>query len=84
MPRQHIITTRFISGGLLAALALSGLAGCSTQQGYGAGQAWQRNECYKIAQLNDRQRCLQQVDRSYDDYQKDVDKLGAGKAASQP
>lgn len=54
-----------------AALALL-LAGCSSQQLYGAGQAWQRNECQRIQNAEERSRCMQSTARSYDEYQKDA------------
>lgn len=75
---MHIIdnTKRVAVAGGLAALALLATGGCSSQQAYGVGQAWQRNECYKLAEMNDRQRCLKEADRSYDSYQKDTESLG--------
>lgn len=46
--------------------------GCSSQQLYGVGQAWQRNECQRIADAQERSRCLQSTAKSYDDYQKEA------------
>jgi hypothetical protein len=49
------------------------LAGCSSQQAYGAGQAWQRTECSKISDLQERNRCLSSANTSYDDYKRQAD-----------
>ena len=41
-------------------------SGCSLQQAYGAGQAWQRLDCNRIADTQERQRCA--ASPSYEDY----------------
>lgn len=57
-----------------AALAgLAALAGCASPQSYGAGQAWQRNECYKIDDAQERGRCLASASTSYDDYKRQTE-----------
>ena len=55
---------------LLAALAL---AGCSCPAAYNVGQAWQRNECYKINDAQERSRCLASTHTSYEDYQREAE-----------
>jgi len=50
-------------------------AACSSQQGYATGQAWQQNECNKIIDTPDRERCLARARQSYDTYQRQVDDL---------
>ena len=63
----------------LALLALAHtLTACSSQQLYGAGQAWQRNECFKIADQQERSRCLASSSTSYEQYKREA------KAASEP
>lgn len=54
------------TAGLLLAAALT--AGCSAEQVYNAAAGWRRNECYKIADLEQRERCLKEADRPYDAY----------------
>jgi hypothetical protein len=54
-----------------AGLALL-FAGCSSQQLYGAGQAWQRTECQRIQNAEERSRCMQSTARSHDEYQKEA------------
>jgi hypothetical protein len=50
-------------------------AACSSQQTYASGQTWQRNECNKIIDMQERQRCVTKANDSYDTYQKQVDDL---------
>jgi hypothetical protein len=51
----------------MLALALTA-AGCSTRQAYYAGQSWQRNECNRIVDNVERNRCLGRASMSYDEY----------------
>lgn len=53
-----------------AALVLSA---CSSQQFYGVGQEWQRTECRKINDTQERQRCMASANTSYDDYKRQSD-----------
>lgn len=56
---------------LLASLAAAVSAtACSSQQAYGFGQAWQRNECGRISDMQERQRCMSAASTSYDDYRR--------------
>lgn len=54
----------------LGALA-AGLAACSSQQLYSAGQAWQRAECHKLNDAQERSRCLGSSATSYEQYQRE-------------
>jgi hypothetical protein len=56
---------------LVAATSL--LPACSSQQLYGAGQQWQRNECEEMLDPDQRNRCLQSAATSYDEYQRQSD-----------
>lgn len=47
------------------------LAGCSDQQYYAAGQAWQRERCQGIPDLDARERCLAAAALSYEAYQRE-------------
>jgi hypothetical protein len=53
-----------------AAIAAVALQGCSSQQLYATGQAWQQNECNKIVDMQERQRCMSKASSSYDTYQR--------------
>lgn len=54
-------------------LAASGLQACSSQQVYAAGQGWQRNECFKISDTQERSRCLASASTSYDEYKRQAE-----------
>ena len=49
------------------------LSSCSTQQVYGVGQAWQRNECYRIVDAQEHGRCMAGTSMSYDEYKRRTD-----------
>jgi hypothetical protein len=57
---------------LSLAVALAALlAGCSSAQIYNAAAGWRRNECNRIGDAQQRERCLkEEADRSYDAYRK--------------
>jgi hypothetical protein len=57
----------------LVFLAASSLQACSAQQAYAAGQALQRNECFKISDPQERSRCLAGAGISYDDYKRQAE-----------
>jgi len=46
---------------------------------YGAGQGWQRQECIKINDMQERNRCMASVSMSYDEYKRQVDAQGLNK-----
>jgi hypothetical protein len=54
---------------------LSGLVACSTRQGYASAQNWQRNQCVKIVDAQERLKCMRDTDTPYDQYKKDADGL---------
>lgn len=57
---------------LLALPLMAALASCSSQQLYGVGQAWQRNECFKISDQQERSRCLSSASTSYEQYKREA------------
>ncbi|MGE8655957.1 MAG: hypothetical protein ACN6O8_04340 [Achromobacter sp.] len=61
---RHLVTLA-----CLAAAALSTTA-CSSRQAYDAAQAWRRNECGQILDMQERQRCTGAASTSYDRYQR--------------
>lgn len=57
----------------LVAGAFAGVAvvsGCTSRQAYMVGQGWQRNECTKILNQQDQQRCMAGANTSYDQYKR--------------
>ena len=72
------MTARTLFALLFAAAAT---AGCSSQQTYASGQAWQQNQCQKILDMQERERCLAPTRESYDSYQRKAGELKKGNAA---
>ncbi|ALT79166.1 hypothetical protein [Paucibacter sp. KCTC 42545] len=53
------------------ALSLSLLSACSSQEWYAAGREAQRDQCNKLMDSAQRDRCLQDANMSYDRYQRE-------------
>jgi hypothetical protein len=68
---------RFTTILLLVCFPLGLSSGCSSQQRYAAGQGYQRNQCERLPDMAERQRCLAKADMSYEEYRKETG--GAGK-----
>lgn len=58
---------------LLAALSPLFFSGCTAQQAYETGQAWQRNKCDRIVDIEERRRCLEAADVPYDRYRRQTE-----------
>ena len=56
----------------LACLCLL-LSGCSTPLAYYSAQGWQRQQCFKLQDPQQRQRCLKSASGSYEDYQREAE-----------
>ena len=54
-----------VGAAVLAALLVSG---CSSREIYDASLGWRENECYKIGDLEQRERCMKEADRPYEAY----------------
>lgn len=59
----------------LALCALTLLSACSTDQFWSIGQAWQRDHCMKLQDHQDRSRCLADMSRSREDYERQAEGL---------
>lgn len=57
-------------GGAAALGIATLLAGCSTQQLYHSVQGWQQQECRKLPDAAERQRCAASNATSYEDYRR--------------
>lgn len=60
---------------VVAALPLL-LIACTNQQLYGAGQAWQKNECQRLQDTDQRARCMRSTATSYEEYKRQSAELG--------
>jgi flagellar motility protein MotE (MotC chaperone) len=63
-----------VASWLLLGLVI-GVGACTSDQRYGAVQTWQRQNCLKIQDAAERQRCLQQADLSRERYEQERDTL---------
>jgi hypothetical protein len=48
--------------------------GCSWQQAYSSAQGWQRNQCYRLVEQTERDRCLSNANMAYEDYQRQTER----------
>ena len=48
------------------------LAGCSGEQAYNTGQAWQRNQCARVADKAEYDRCMAGASGSYESYKRET------------
>ncbi len=55
---------------VLLSIVLLALPGCSTRAVYQTVQGWQQQECRKLPDAAERQRCLNSTAASYDDYRR--------------
>lgn len=67
------------SAPVLALLLAASLAGCSSRQLHATGQQWQRNECERLQDAAERNRCIANSKSSYDDYQRQQDAARAAR-----
>jgi hypothetical protein len=76
-------TRRRTAAPALATLLLAAtlLPACSSQQAYGAGQAWQRQECNKLPDAAERSRCMASASTSFEDYQRQATAARADRPA---
>ncbi len=76
-------TPRRTAAPALAALLMvaCGVSACSSMQAYGAGQAWQRQECNKLPDAAERSRCMASASTSYEDYRRQAEAAKAGRPA---
>lgn len=60
-------------------LLASALQACSSQQVYGAGQAWQLRACSRINDAQERSRCMASASTSYEEYKRQAEAVRSGK-----
>jgi hypothetical protein len=56
---------------LLLASAVIVTSACSAQQWYASGQAQQRQQCARIVDTAEYQRCMDKTQKSYEDYRRE-------------
>lgn len=58
---------------VLVYLSMSDLSGCSSQQLYSAGEEWKKNECNKLIDVQEKNRCMKNKPNSYEDYKRQTE-----------
>ena len=51
-------------------IVMTAVSGCSWQQAYSSTHGWQRNQCNRLVDQTERERCVAKTSMSYDDYQR--------------
>jgi len=57
---------------VVVALGISSLAACTAEQVYGSGQAWQQNQCGRIPDKAEYDRCMSKAGATYDSYKRET------------
>jgi len=55
-------------------MLLIALGGCSAEQAYHSGQAWQQNQCNGIADKAEYDRCIGRAGPSYESYKRETER----------
>lgn len=58
---------------LIACCALLALSGCSGRQLYDGASGWRENECNRIVDVAERERCLETARLDYERYRRERD-----------
>jgi hypothetical protein len=61
---------------LLVWLAAVSLPGCTTEQAYGSAQAWQQNQCNRIPDKVEFDRCMSKANTPYESYKRQQTESG--------
>lgn len=65
-----ILKAIFILTALLVAMLLSA---CTAEQAYGTAQAWQRNQCNKLPDKAEFDRCMSSTNTTYESYKRQTE-----------
>jgi hypothetical protein len=57
-------------------IVLGAVSACTPQQRYATGQNYQRNQCERLPDMGERQRCLEKANMSYEEYRKESQAAG--------
>lgn len=58
---------------LAVALVALCLSACTTEQAYNAAQGWQQNQCNKIPDKTEFDRCMNRASTSYESYKRQTE-----------
>ncbi len=54
-------------------MIMTAASACSWQQAYSSAQGWQQNQCNRLVDQTERDRCVAKTNMSYDDYQRKIE-----------
>lgn len=57
---------------VLAAILIGLFSGCTSQQLYNTGQAYQRNQCLHLPDQGEREKCLNYTSTTYENYKREI------------
>jgi hypothetical protein len=81
-------TPRTAAATLLAlctgACTVASLGACTTQMAYNTGQEWQKEQCRKLPDLAERQRCEKSNAMTYDKYKAEAEAASSGRGKPSP
>jgi hypothetical protein len=72
---SHCAIYRKTTGAALAIIIMSSVTGCTSEQIYGSGQVWQRNQCLKMPDQDASRDCINNSNKSYDAYKYESQKV---------
>ena len=72
--RERVLKQKYLSIAIIP-IVCSFSSGCTSQQLYGTGQEYQRNQCLHIPDKIESDKCLSKIDTSYDDYKREKDSV---------
>ena len=49
------------------------LPGCTAERAYGSGQAWQQNQCSRLPDKAEADRCMSKANTSYESYKRQTE-----------
>lgn len=73
--RRTILKPKFKTAWALILLALAA-AGCTSERLYATGRSTQRNQCERMPNQYDREKCLRDADMSQDEYKREAESVG--------
>ena len=73
MPFSNFKVVQVLRSLFVAGMATLSVAGCTPQQLYDSNQGWQRNECGRIPDHTEYERCMSKANTSYEDYKREAE-----------
>jgi hypothetical protein len=69
---KEIILAQNFFWGFGVSVFLGLCSGCTSQQLYATGQAYQRNQCLHLPDQGEREKCLSKTNTTFEDYKRET------------